>query len=470
MGGMPITIDLAQAVLSNVLYNPASAAVTPERIAQAVSEYYGVELDALKGQKRDRAIVMPRQIAMYLMRAETDVSLLRIGAGARWPRPLDRPPRLRQDRPRDAGERGAPPGAGGRPRADLHRVSASGIRRSNGSSIDFEVDFSNGGGIQGQGFRLDVPTSGISDAEVAALLVRELGLLMVGEVRITASADIAEPHRRRTSPRVGMADGTSRLIELSHVIRDGLVTYPGLPAPVITDHLSREASREHYAPGTEFQIGRITMVANTGTYVDTPAHRYADGQDLSELGLERLVDLDGVVVDVRGAIERAIGPEVFLPYDVTGRAVLVLTGWARHFGTPEYLAGHPFLTGAAAAALVAAGAHPCRHRLPQHRRHLRRRATRPYHAPGGRHPRLRAPHGSGAAAHDRLPLQRCAATHPGSGHLPGACVGTGRQTPRRTCSIQRLMDGQMMRTCCMGCPRAMPGCQALRVGGSRPSH
>jgi arylformamidase len=147
-----------------------------------------------------------------------------------------------------------------------------------------------------------------------------------------------------------------RLVELSHVIHDGLVTYPGLPAPVITDHLSREASRDHYAPGTEFQIGRITMVANTGTYVDTPAHRYADGLDLAGVGLERLVDLDGVVVDVRGAPERAIGPEVFQAYGVAGRAVLVLTGWARHFGTPAYLSGHPFLTGPAAAALVAAGA------------------------------------------------------------------------------------------------------------------
>ena len=80
MGGVPISVELAQSVLSNVLYNPKRRIVTPERIAQAVSEYYGVEMEALKGQKRDRAIVTPRQIAMYLMRAETEVSLLRIGA------------------------------------------------------------------------------------------------------------------------------------------------------------------------------------------------------------------------------------------------------------------------------------------------------------------------------------------------------------------------------------------------------
>ena len=147
-----------------------------------------------------------------------------------------------------------------------------------------------------------------------------------------------------------------RLIELSHVIRDGLITYPGLPAPVIEDHLSREGSRSHYAPGTEFQIGRITMVAHTGTYVDTPAHRYADGLDLAGVGLERLVDLDTVVVDVRGACGRAVGAEAFLPYDLSGRAVLVLTGWSQHFGTPGYATGHPFLAATAAAYLVEAGA------------------------------------------------------------------------------------------------------------------
>jgi chromosomal replication initiator protein len=80
MQGMPISVELAQAVLSNVLYSPRKRAVTPERIALAVSEYYDVDLESLRGHKRDRAIVVPRQIAMYLMREETDVSLLRIGA------------------------------------------------------------------------------------------------------------------------------------------------------------------------------------------------------------------------------------------------------------------------------------------------------------------------------------------------------------------------------------------------------
>ena len=125
MGAMPISIELAQAVLSNVLYNPKKRQVTPERIAQAVSEYYGVPMDALKGQKRDRAIVMPRQIAMYLMREETDVSLLRIGAGARRPRPFDGPSRLRQDRPRDRRERRAAARDRGGPRAHLLRLTAA---------------------------------------------------------------------------------------------------------------------------------------------------------------------------------------------------------------------------------------------------------------------------------------------------------------------------------------------------------
>lgn len=217
--------------------------------------------------------------------------------------------------------------------------------------IDFQIDFSNGGGIQGQGFRLDIPDDDISDADAGALLVRELGLLMVGEVRIVSRRIIAEPHRRRVAS-TEPGETASRLVELSHVVRDGLVTYPGLPAPVITEHLTRAASRASYAPGTEFRIGRIEMVANTGTYVDAPSHRYPDGADLAALSIDRVADLPAVVVDVRGASTRAIGAETFLPYQVAGRAVLVLTGWSRHFGTPAYATGHPFLTRAAAEHLV----------------------------------------------------------------------------------------------------------------------
>lgn len=147
-----------------------------------------------------------------------------------------------------------------------------------------------------------------------------------------------------------------RLVELSHPIRNGMVTYPGLPAPEIGEHLSREASRSHYAPGTEFQIARISMVANTGTYLDTPSHRFADGPDLSETPLGSLADLEGVVLRVTGAGVRAIDRELFLPLEVRGRAVLVHTGWDRHFGTEQYARGAPFLTRRAVEWLAAEGA------------------------------------------------------------------------------------------------------------------
>ena len=147
-----------------------------------------------------------------------------------------------------------------------------------------------------------------------------------------------------------------RLVDLSHPIEDGMVTYKGLPEPLICDHLSRLQSREHYAAGTEFQIGKITMVANTGTYIDSPYHRYADGADIATLALESIAALDGVVVRVTGAAAREIGPAAFESVDVTGKAVLVHTGWAAHWRTDRYFEGHPFLTAAAAERLREAGA------------------------------------------------------------------------------------------------------------------
>jgi arylformamidase len=139
-------------------------------------------------------------------------------------------------------------------------------------------------------------------------------------------------------------------VDLSHTIEHGMTTYPGLPGPLICDYLSREASRSHYAPGVEFHIGKIEMVANTGTYLDSPFHRYVDGKDLSQLPLERLADLEAVVVRPRRA-GRAIGPDVFAGLPVDGKAVLVQTGWDAHWRTDRYLTGHPFLTGASAQFL-----------------------------------------------------------------------------------------------------------------------
>jgi kynurenine formamidase len=146
-----------------------------------------------------------------------------------------------------------------------------------------------------------------------------------------------------------------RFLDLSHAVEHGVVTYKGLPAPVICDYLSRADSRAHYAAGTEFQIGRIDMVANTGTYVDSPFHRYAQGKDLAQLPLESLAELDALVVDLpRGA--RVLEAQVLAKLELAGRAVLVRTGWSRHYATEQYFDGHPFVSRAAAELLVARGA------------------------------------------------------------------------------------------------------------------
>lgn len=148
---------------------------------------------------------------------------------------------------------------------------------------------------------------------------------------------------------------TERFVDLAHAVEHGVVSYRGLPAPIVCDHLSRVASRAHYAPGTEFQIGRIEMVGNTGTYVDSPFHRYADGKDLAEIPLESLADLPAIVVDLpRG--ERALDASHLDAFEVRGRAVLVRTGWSRHYATDAYFESHPHLTRAAARTLVERGA------------------------------------------------------------------------------------------------------------------
>ena len=144
-----------------------------------------------------------------------------------------------------------------------------------------------------------------------------------------------------------------KLIELSHTIEDGLVTYRGLPAPTICDFWTREASRVHYSPGTEFHIGRIDMVANTGTYVDAPFHRFAKGADIAGLPLESLANVDAIVVRTDAP---AVGTEAFDRLDVRGKAVLIETGWSRKWGSEAYYDGHPFVTRAAAERLRDRGA------------------------------------------------------------------------------------------------------------------
>lgn len=146
------------------------------------------------------------------------------------------------------------------------------------------------------------------------------------------------------------------LIDLSHTVEDGLITYKGLPAPIICDYLSREASHKVYAEGTEFVIGKIEMVSNTGTYLDSPFHRFADGKDLSDLSLEQLAHLDGLLIHIPQTHGRVIDESWFTDLDVRGKAVLIHTGWARHWKTDQYFEGHPYLTEGAANVLKAGGA------------------------------------------------------------------------------------------------------------------
>jgi kynurenine formamidase len=169
---------------------------------------------------------------------------------------------------------------------------------------------------------------------------------------------MSDPTRSPTT-----ADATPaprHVVDLAHVITDGLVTYPGIPAPSLGSHLSFDDAADHYAPGTEFSIGMITMATNTGTYLDTPAHRYRAGDDLAAAPLERMVDLAGVVVRVGDAVAPGERPEIDVPalaaHDVTGKAVLVETGHARHWGTDAYFHDHPYLSAAAADWLVEHGA------------------------------------------------------------------------------------------------------------------
>jgi len=135
-----------------------------------------------------------------------------------------------------------------------------------------------------------------------------------------------------------------------------MVTYKAFPGPAICDFMSREASKKFYAEGTSFQIGKIEMIANTGTYVDSPFHRFENGRDISEMPVEKFADLSAVVVRVNNMTGRAVDRDAFLKTDVRGKAVLVHTGWARHWRTEQYLEGHTFLTEAAAVHLKEQGA------------------------------------------------------------------------------------------------------------------
>lgn len=171
--------------------------------------------------------------------------------------------------------------------------------------FDFEVDFSNGGGIQGQGFRLDIDGDDIDDQALADYIVCDMQLLMVGAVRIRNKKIIRERHKRQ--PQAAPSNALRPdLIDLSHVVHSGEEVYPGLPAPRVSDHLSHQASVGRYAEGVTFQIARIDMVANSGTAIDAPSHRYPGATDVAHLALGDIADVDAVVVHLQGMQGRSI--------------------------------------------------------------------------------------------------------------------------------------------------------------------
>jgi arylformamidase len=221
--------------------------------------------------------------------------------------------------------------------------------------FDARVTFVNGGGLTVEGFRLDLPVGDETPTQIGELFVRHLGLAMVGSVELDGIQIVEEPHKGSRGIEKPTAAAPHRVVDLSHVIHEGLVTYPGLPAPEFRPFLTREDSRARYAAGTEFAMDVITMIGNTGTYLDSPFHRYGDGADLAGLDLATLVDLPAEVFHLTDLPTRGIPAEVLFDRDLRGTAVLLHTGWDRHFGTPEYAHGSPYLEAAAVEHLVAQG-------------------------------------------------------------------------------------------------------------------
>jgi kynurenine formamidase len=231
--------------------------------------------------------------------------------------------------------------------------------------FDARVTFANGGGLTADGFRFDVPSADVDEAEVARLFVHHLGLALVGSVEIEHLTVVREPHRGSRGIDAATGSTQHRVVDLSHVIREGLITYPGLPAPVFTPHLTREDSIAKYALGTQFAMDNITMIGNTGTYLDSPYHRYEGGTDLAGLDLATLVDLPAEVFHLRDVAPGGTGPREIPAAafqgalndgrDLAGAAVLLDTGWSNLFGTPEYAKGAPFLGAAGVAELIRQG-------------------------------------------------------------------------------------------------------------------
>lgn len=196
---------------------------------------------------------------------------------------------------------------------------------------------------------MDIEGDDISDRALADYIVNDLRLLMAGQTKILNKVILTEPHTR--APVNGRTE-KNVMIDLSHTIENGLVTYKGLPAPIICDYLSREDSRKFYEEGTSFQIGKIEMVSNTGTYLDCPFHRFEHGKDLSEIALESFTDLPGTVIRVPFMGSLAVTEAHLKNYEVRNRAVLIHTGWGdKYWNTEQYYEQHPFLTKGAAEYL-----------------------------------------------------------------------------------------------------------------------
>jgi len=227
------------------------------------------------------------------------------------------------------------------------------------AQFDAVVTFSNGGGLRADGFRVDVPGPDVTEQDIAGLFIASLNLLMVESVEVRNLSVFTEPHKgTRGGPSDRPAPGSlrGRIVDLTHPIHDGLITYPGLPAPEIRPHLTRAQSRSRYEPGTEFQIDAITMVGNTGTYLDSPFHRYADGPDLAALPLHACVELPAVLARTAGSGSRAVDVGALAALEVAGRAVLLHTGGDVAWGRADYATDAPYLTEAGARWLAERGA------------------------------------------------------------------------------------------------------------------
>ncbi|MEO8764615.1 MAG: cyclase family protein [Ginsengibacter sp.] len=214
--------------------------------------------------------------------------------------------------------------------------------------FDFGIHFTNGGSLKGTDFRLDIFRDTISDEELAEYIIADLRLLMVARVIILNKEIFEESHKRKAT---GYKSEKVILVDLSHTIENGLVTYKGLPAPIICDYLSRENSKQFYDEGTQFHIAKIEMVANTGTYLDCPFHRFESGKDLSEIGLESFTDIEAVVIRVPYTETLAVTESHLKDHEIRGRAVLINTRWDSHWNTERYYEDHPYLTAAASEYL-----------------------------------------------------------------------------------------------------------------------